>query len=158
MKHPTKIALIGAGGIGCHLAPILARMADLVIVDADSYEPKNVTRQFPALKHAGNKAQILSELVGEHTLNKVGFIDGYLKDITITNHPQWAGVDFIIAGVDNNASREIICEVAEMLELPAILAGNEHEHGEAHLIAHDTPILARLNRRNLQPPKAASAS
>jgi DNA-binding transcriptional LysR family regulator len=31
------------------------------------------------------------------------------------------------------------------------------EHGEAHLVAHDTPILARLNRRNLKQPTLASA-
>lgn len=135
MKKPTKIALIGAGGIGCNLAPILSRMHDIVIVDQDVYEPKNVLRQFPALKHTGNKAQVLADMVSPNTLMDVGFIPSYVKDYSILNHQEWRGVDFIISGVDNNESREIICEVADSMEIPAILAGNEHEHGEAHLFA-----------------------
>ena len=133
MQKPTKFAIIGAGGIGCVLAPLLAREGHVVIIDADKYEPKNVTRQFPALTSTENKAKILAGLVTPQTLNKVEWIDSYLRDILLTSRPEWSGVDMIVSGVDNNASRRIVVEVAEALGLPAILAGNEHEHGEAHL-------------------------
>jgi molybdopterin/thiamine biosynthesis adenylyltransferase len=134
MKSPTKIAIIGCGGIGCNLAPILSRMSDIVLVDGDIYEPANVTRQFPALKHKGNKAMVLQELIQEHTLNKVQSIPAYAQDCTIMNCDEWRGVDFIISGVDNNESRYIIKDIADSIGVPAILAGNEHEHGEAHFV------------------------
>jgi len=137
MKSPTKIALIGCGGIGCNLAPILSRMCDLVLVDGDFYEPSNVTRQFPALRYKGNKAMVLQGLIQENTLHKVQSIPAYAKDFTIMNHDEWRGVDFIISGVDNNESRYIIKDIADCMNVPAILAGNEHEHGEAHFVIPD---------------------
>lgn len=133
MKTPTKIMLVGAGGIGCNLAPILSRNHDLVIVDGDIYEPKNVTRQFPALLHAGNKAEVLAGMVDIHTLQNVWHIPEYLKNGMITNHENWSGTDFLVTGVDNNESRRICIALAEEMEIPCILAGNSHEHGEAHL-------------------------
>ncbi len=138
MKPPTKICLIGGGGIGCCLAPILSRMFPLVIVDEDTYEPANVQRQFPALLHAGNKAEILSGMIQSNTLHKIEFIPEFMKDAMITNHDAWKGVDFIVSGVDNNASRHIIAQLATDLEIPCILAGNSHEHGEAHLLIPGT--------------------
>ena len=42
-------------------------------------------------------------------------------------------MDMIVGCVDNNASRGAIVRVADCMNIPAILAGNEHEHGEAHL-------------------------
>lgn len=133
MNQPTKICLVGAGGIGCNLAPMLSRMAPLVIIDADSYEPANVSRQFPALQYKDNKALVLARMVQPHTLHPVLFIQEFVKDIMICNHGEWEGVDLIIAGVDNNPSRRILVELAADLEIPCILAGNSHAHGEAHL-------------------------
>jgi molybdopterin/thiamine biosynthesis adenylyltransferase len=133
MNPPTKIALIGAGGIGCALAPYLCREAPLVICDEDSYEPKNHGRQFPSLVSAENKATALARLIQSQTLHEVAGIPYYLKDVMMANRPEWRGVDFIVSGVDNNKSRRIIIQVAAELGIPAILAGNEHEHGEAHL-------------------------
>ncbi len=109
---------------------------DVVIIDGDNYEVGNVDRQFPALTSTGNKAQVLSEMLNPHTLQNVTYIDTFLQDALITNRPEWAGVEMIFGAVDNNKSRRIIIELADMLEIPAILAGNEHEHGEAHMFIH----------------------
>jgi molybdopterin/thiamine biosynthesis adenylyltransferase len=133
MNSPNKIAMVGAGGIGCNLAPMLSRMAPLVIIDADTYEPANVGRQFPALQYTDNKALVLTRMVQPHTLHPVLFIPEFVKDIMICNLKEWAGVDLIIAGVDNNPSRRILIELADDLGIPCILAGNSHAHGEAHL-------------------------
>lgn len=133
MNKPTKICLAGAGGIGVVLAPLLCRDANLLICDEDSYEPKNHGRQFPSLLSAENKAVTLARLIEPQTLHQVLHLPRYLKDVMIANAPEWQGVDFLIGAVDNNRSRRILVEVAQQLEIPAILAGNEHEHGEAHL-------------------------
>lgn len=135
MKKPTKAAIVGAGGIGCYLAPMLCRLMDVVIIDGDKYEKKNVERQFPALLSDGNKARVLAEMLAPTTLNKVTQIEGFLKGIEIISESAFEGVDIIFGAVDNNKSRRLIEEVCLGLEIPAIIAGNEHEHGEAHLIA-----------------------
>jgi molybdopterin/thiamine biosynthesis adenylyltransferase len=134
MNSPTKFAIVGAGGIGCAIAPLLSRLGSIVIIDADSYEPKNVERQFPALTSTENKASALASLLQPHTLQSVQFIPSYMKGIEIANSPEWEGVDCLIGAVDNNESRAIIAELSWGLEIPAILAGNAHEHGEAHLV------------------------
>ncbi len=138
MKPPTKIAIVGCGGIGCQIIPVLSRMFPLVLIDEDQYEVANSSRQFPALTQDGNKAEILARMTQEHTLHKIEFIPEFVKDAMITNHPEWKGVNFIVSGVDNNASRHIIAQLAEDLEIPCILAGNSHEHGEAHLLIPGT--------------------
>ena len=133
MKPPLKIAIIGCGGIACHLVPALSRQSELVLVDGDSYEEANIPRQFAAMHSTGNKAEALMELCQPHTTLQIQAIPEFLRDARVTVDPAWKGVDLIIGAVDNNRSRELIIELARDLEIPAILAGNEHEHGEAHL-------------------------
>lgn len=132
MNRPHKIAVIGAGGISCALLPILSRLTDLVIVDGDNYEPENVHRQFPALTSEGNKAEVLSDMLRDHTVFDLKAIPEYLEGLQILNHPDFENVGLIIGAVDNNESRGIIMEIALTLGIPAFLGGNEHEHGEAH--------------------------
>lgn len=129
----TKYAFIGAGGIGCFAVPMLSKMMPGVICDADTYEPGNATRQFPALTSTGNKAEVLCNHLAPHTIHDLLFIPRFMKDIMITSEEEWQGVDLIVGGVDNNLSRRIIIDVAGDLGIPAILGGNSHEHGEAHL-------------------------
>lgn len=128
-----RCAIIGAGGIACYLAPMLSKLCDVVLVDGDEYEPKNSTRQFPALKSTGNKAKVLSGMLDEHTIYSVTGIPKFLKGAEIVNEDGWGEVDLIIGAVDNNKSRFLIAETAQMLEIPAILAGNGEWFGEAHL-------------------------
>jgi molybdopterin/thiamine biosynthesis adenylyltransferase len=129
-----KAAIIGAGGIGCVLVPIISRMMDVVIVDGDSYEPENVSRQFPALHSTENKAEALARMSSPNTLMKIQAIPDYFRDDRIILRDEWQGVDLVISAVDNNASRRIIAEFCEDRELPLIMAGNEHTVGEAHLL------------------------
>lgn len=133
MNRPAKIAIIGAGGIACHLLPSLSRLTAIHIVDGDKYEPKNADRQFPALKSEGNKAEVLAKHIKPVTSQKVTSQATFMRDVTTTMDKGWKGVEMIIGCVDNNASRRIIAEVAEMLNIPAIMGGNHHAHGEAHL-------------------------
>lgn len=138
MNTPLKAAVVGAGGISCHLVPMLSRLMKLVIIDADNYEPANSTRQFPALKSTGNKAQVLAEMFRPHTLFEIQAIPKYLKGIRIVNEEEFDGCDFIFGAVDNNQSRHIMMQLSEDLGIPAILAGNSHEHGEAHMLIPGT--------------------
>lgn len=129
----SRVAMIGAGGIGCHLGPMLAILFDLTLVDGDTYEPKNNSRQFPALKSTENKAQVLASILQAQTVQDVQFVPEYLKGVEIINKDAFKGVDLIIGAVDNNKSRRIIAELCDLLDIPAILGGNDELHGEAHL-------------------------
>lgn len=134
MKKPNKYCLVGAGGIGCAVAQFLASDADLLICDADNYEPANHGRQFPSLRSTENKAKVLSEIIAGQTFHTVSYRPEYAKSLTMINWPEWEGVDFIIGAVDNNPSRRALASIGDQLGIPVILAGNEHEHGEAHLM------------------------
>ena len=136
MKHPKKLALVGAGGISCHLLPILSHESDIVLIDGDKYEPHNSDRQFPALSHEShgvNKAEYLSGVQPRHTLKEITWLPYYMQGPSIVNNPEFLGVEMIVGAVDNNQSRKIIRDVADMLDIPAILAGNETNMGDAHL-------------------------
>ena len=127
-----KAAIIGCGGIATNLAPALSRMMDIVLVDGDRYEPKNVERQFPAMHTTANKAIALQSMIVSNTLKSVLSIPEYLKNGFIANKEAWKGVDLVIGCVDNNASRKLIRDLCEEQDIVGILAGNEHEDGEAH--------------------------
>ena len=133
MKFPSKIALVGAGGISCALLPMLCRLTNVVVIDEDNYEPKNSSRQFPALKSKGNKAKVLTEMLAPTTIQKLEFIPKYVRDISITGERAWNGVEMIVGAVDNNASRKILFNLGDALGLPVICAGNEHKHGDAFM-------------------------
>lgn len=128
----NKVAVVGCGGIAVNLVPALSRLYDVVLVDGDKYEPKNVERQFPALHSTDNKAKVLAEMIRHNTLKKVEHIEGFVKDALICNKPEWKGVDLIIGCVDNNSSRKILIGIGDELQIPVIVAGNETEEGEAH--------------------------
>jgi molybdopterin/thiamine biosynthesis adenylyltransferase len=132
MKQYKKAAIIGCGGIAVNLAPALSRLMDVVLVDGDKYEPKNVTRQFPALHSKDNKAKVLKSMIEKHTIHNVTHIESFVENAMICNHENWKNIDLIVGCVDNNKSRRILLEIAEIYDIDCILAGNEHEDGEAH--------------------------
>lgn len=133
MKEIKRTAVVGGGGIACCLLPILIGMNEVVIIDGDSFEAKNGPRQFPALKSTENKALALYKALEDRARFPMSYIPKFVKGLMIINEPEWENIDLIIGAVDNNASRRILAEIAADLEIPCILAGNEHQHGEAHL-------------------------
>jgi molybdopterin/thiamine biosynthesis adenylyltransferase len=132
------VAIIGAGGIGCQILPIISLDYDIVLVDGDDYEPHNASRQFPALRETGNKAQVLAAIQSTQTSHKITPMADYLKGMTSFNNPAWGDhIDLIIGCVDNNASRYIISDLCMDMDIPGIICGNEEEMGEAHAILPD---------------------
>ncbi len=123
-----RILLVGGGGIGCQLMGVLALTHDVTVVDGDSYEPKNCTRQFPALESTENKAIALVSRFRNAAASLVAIDDFFRKEDF--DHCDW---DVVISAVDNNRARMEIHEWAEQWGIPAILAGNEEHFGEAYL-------------------------
>lgn len=132
MNKFKKAACFGAGGGACALLPILTRLMDVVIIDGDNYEPENYKRQFPALDSTENKAKTLAGLLQKNTMHKVDFLPVYVEGLSILNNPEMSDVDLLIGTVDNHESRHIIMDLASVMGVPALLAGNEENHGECH--------------------------
>lgn len=66
MSDPKRYIIVGVGGVGIPLAKMVVRQltfeapgSGLILVDGDSYEEKNKTRQ--EFQILGNKAQVLAE-------------------------------------------------------------------------------------------------
>lgn len=133
MELPSEIIVVGAGGIACQLVPCLSRVSDIYLYDGDDYEPKNSSRQFPALLSTENKAKVLAAITQAYTQTTIHPIPRYFKGVDEYGDSSIKDAGMIIGVVDNNDSRHRIYEFADVAGIPAIVAGNEEEMGEAHL-------------------------
>lgn len=149
-----KIALIGCGGIGSSLLPLLARSLyskkissttalfdQLVLIDGDHYERKNISRQqFPLSFIGVNKAEAQREKL-KATLDIGGFITAIPSYVTEENvYALLDGVDIVLSGVDNTRARWVIGQWArkqdaELKHFAVISGGNDKVDGNVHIHA-----------------------
>lgn len=134
----VTIALIGCGGTGSHIAQSLARLAShcrdtngpdvqLVFVDGDTVEHKNVGRQlFSALDAGRNKAQALaarfSAVFGLHI---VAF-PHMLQAGTVVANPHAYGI--LVGAVDTAAGRRAIAAQLGQYNWKLWIDCGNHEH------------------------------
>jgi molybdopterin/thiamine biosynthesis adenylyltransferase len=141
-----RFIVVGAGGIGGWLIPGLVRILEwkfpgsaLVIVDGDSYEPKNKERQ--DFKDIGPKASIQAMKLTEDFTNTViipvtkwvvaddfeGNSDENSSKIKVSQ--LIAENDAVFAVVDNFSTRKIIFDAASKLEnVDVFTGGNDEEY------------------------------
>ncbi len=125
-----KIALIGAGGLSTHIVAALAGAYNLVIIDGDKYEEKNIQRQNFAEGNIGkNKADVLKTRLSTWSKHKVESIPLYLTQASSGLHD----VDIIVAAVDNNDARLTAQYWADKLYVPLIMGVNEEYDPQAYL-------------------------
>lgn len=142
-----RIALIGVGGVGCAILPLLTRFAVthkayLSLIDGDQYEEKNLSRQvFPPSFVGMNKAQAQkTKLDTVMPQLEVGATPHFVTMDNALNMVR--GYSHVIVGVDNHRARYVvsrafqkelentICdEVGQWL----ITAGNTEWDGNAHI-------------------------
>lgn len=113
--QPVSIALVGCGGTGSHLAQALAKLAvqyratcgqeiELLFVDGDIVEPKNIGRQlFSSADIGRNKAEVLAARFNAVFGLKIAAMPNMLLEPL---RPMYAGHRRILVGaVDNAAAR-----------------------------------------------------
>lgn len=122
-----SVFIIGCGGVGSWLAPSLALLVgkdNVVLVDGDKLETKNLNRQLFSSRMVGaNKADALGKLYGCRAVPEwytLGSID----------HNQ---NDWIICVVDNNPARVAALQACDLFGCRAILAANETHSAEAYI-------------------------
>ncbi|MBI2902733.1 MAG: ThiF family adenylyltransferase [Candidatus Methylomirabilis oxyfera] len=142
MPGKVDITLIGIGGIGCALAPFLARYLQaerqltreevrITLVDGDAFESKNAVRQ--SFETLGNKAKVkASELARSFPDLSFRAVPEF---VTAANLPHLIKTgNLVFLAVDNHATRRAVsrrCE--ELSEVVLISGGNDFTYGNVQI-------------------------
>jgi len=160
-------AILGAGGIGYHLAEPLARLLahppemvgdriqnpTLFIIDGDEVEDHNLARQHGAAAIGQNKAEIMARTLRDTFPGlDVRVISMYLSDRLLNHHREWLVEGVTLFGcVDNNKTRCFLEEQLDKLdEFTWVDGGNDLDSGQAMLWRriNSEDVCASLTERN----------
>jgi len=155
--------VIGAGGIGYHLVEPLVRFLNyqqtewcVTVVDGDTVETGNLSRQHVSSAVGRNKAEVLAETVNQRIdpKNPVQFIARFLSPGTVVDSRFSSliksGVTFFVC-VDNNATRVFVEQLCCSLNSAAMISGGNDEYrGQAQLFVRSkgknmTPLPSEVN-------------
>lgn len=123
--------VIGVGGVGSWLTPTLCLLAspkNVVLIDGDKLEDKNLNRQLFTRQDIGkNKAEALSKRY------RCGF-DARWYSLGLMDH---LDSDWLFVLVDNNPARLAALRACDMFGCQAIIAANETHSAEAYYYRRD---------------------
>lgn len=135
-EKPYAIFILGAGGTGSWLCAFLEKMSlynDVIVMDGDIVEPKNILRQnFKPIDVSRAKAEVVAKG------HRMSYVNGYITDTGIFHAlmeefpPET--IPMLVGCLDNNASRKIAHDF--MQEVPTgvwIDGGNAERHGQAYV-------------------------
>ncbi len=140
IKEGTAVKVIGLGGVGSIVArygsiflAALKTPCRMVLIDGDSFEPKNASRMF--FGDYGNKAEVVhNELLprfGESMMELTN-LPAYVDSNNVANLIRDGNI--VILCLDNHASRKLINEHAKTLRNIVLISGGndgvtENERG-----------------------------
>jgi len=132
----ARVLIVGAGGIGAAVIPVLAGagVGALTIVDPDVAEPSNLHRQpIYRLRDVGEpKAALAAQFV--RRLNPNVEVAGIERGIDRDNAPALlAGHDLVIDGTDNFETRLVVSDACVVAGLPLISAAAAQWQGQVGL-------------------------
>jgi molybdopterin/thiamine biosynthesis adenylyltransferase len=124
MNNEMKIGVIGCGGTGSYLIPILTKLAsdcEIHVWDGDKLESRNLDRQLFTPSMIGKyKAQALAQIHKFVPHNKY-----------VTSYRELSGMDFLFACPDNMRARMHVLKACDEYNIPAVICGNEYESASA---------------------------
>jgi len=151
-----RIVLIGCGGIGGAVAPVLCRFlyaerrrTHILFVDGDTYERKNEARMALAWTRANKAIALAGELA--EAFGRVLTIESVPEFVTPDRLPDIVqNGDVVFLAVDNHRTRKQVADhVAELDDVTLISGGNDGvEHGEDGCFG-SVQIVRRADGRNL---------
>ncbi len=156
-----NIVIVGAGGIGSFLGPVLTKLqcfdmdgGSVTIIDPDVVEDGNLSRVYGTADIDRNKAELLSEICEDSVpsgTTEVSHIPEVLSPDTLERyHRSWYRDGVVIFGcVDNNRSRVYMEELISGLNSGILIsAGNAEFDGQSHLYV-------RKDGEDVTPPPSA---
>jgi len=124
----ARVAVVGVGGTGSHVATQLAhlRIGSLLLIDHDHVEPSNLSRILGATPSDVGRAKV--DVVGEavraiHPTLKVDLVAHSVLDIDAA--AQLAAADLIVCCTDGHGSRALLTELCAQFLVPVIDLGVE---------------------------------
>ncbi len=135
----SSVLIIGAGGLGCPLAQLLAAtgIGKMTIVDGDSVDISNLQRQI--LFHDGDIGRKKCEVIAEklHILNPnctiaayPHFLDSSNAEPLINNH------DVVVDCTDSVPTKQLLGELAEVLNKTLIYGAIHKFEGQVTTFNH----------------------
>ena len=155
-KPPLKIKVIGTGGIGLCLLPVLCRYlnfsgekhpsVEISLIDGDTFEERNRERQ--AFDQVGPKATVTA-IEYRDKFPRLTFWDNpvYVADNNVIQLIREN--DIVLLCVDNHKTRKLISERAEELKNVTVISGG-NDWTDGNVLAH-----IRRDDKNLTPPLAS---
>ena len=155
-KKPLKVKVIGTGGIGLCVLPVLARYlnynsekhpgTEISLIDGDQFEEKNRERQ--SFVEAGFKA----------TVTAATYRDEY-PSLTFWDNPTYVDDDnviqlirendIVVLCVDNHKTRKLVSDRAEELKNVTVISGG-NDWVDGNVLLH-----IRRDGKNITPPLAS---
>ena len=133
----ARVAVVGAGGLGVPVLQYLAGagIGRLVIIDGDRLEPSNLHRQtWYALADCGQpKAELAAARV--RALNPEVAVDAHACRLEPeTGAALLSNVDLVIDCSDNFATKFLLNDLAQSLQIPAIFASVHQYEGQLQVV------------------------
>lgn len=152
----SKVAVIGAGGLGGHVIHLLARIGigRLVIVDCDTFDETNLNRQlFCTSESIGKpKAQVAAQWVG--AINPGVEVTPHETRIDDSNLPGiLAGADVVVDALDNIGDRLTLERGAKSLSIPLVHGALAGFDGQAMTVFPDDPGLSMIYGKGVKTGK-----
>ncbi|MDY6790446.1 MAG: HesA/MoeB/ThiF family protein [Thermodesulfobacteriota bacterium] len=143
----SKVAVIGAGGLGGQLILSLSRLGigHLVISDGDVFDETNLNRQ--ALSSTESielsKSETAARIIGY--INPGVIVSPLMVNIDTSNVDQILdGVDVVVDALDNISDRFVVEESAKRLKIPMVHGAVAGFEGQVMTIFPDDPGLKSL--------------
>ena len=137
-----SIKVIGLGGIGGWLVePLCVHLAnsketyDLTLIDGDSFELKNISRQ--RFASFDNKAAVVADkLKKQYSANNIQFNSKgvYINEDNVSRHIREG--DTVMLCVDNHATRKVVSDRCEELKNVTLISGG-NELTDGNVIYYD---------------------
>ena len=146
----SRVAVVGAGGLGGHVILLLARVGigELVVLDRDVFDETNLNRQALCVDRAIGKSKTDEAFLAVGSINPGVEVIPYKVQLDISNASEiLAGSDVVVDALDNIPDRFVLEKSAKKLAIPLVhgaLAGLE---GRIMTIFPDDPGLEQLYGR-----------
>ncbi len=157
-----KAAVIGCGGLGCHVATHLAcaGIGTLLLCDGDTVTESNLNRQFlyTAADIGKHKVYLARERL--QTLAPQTVIKAFCMRIVSPDDLAFTeGADILFAAVDNNAARAVAQAFCKAKGIPLVNGGVNGFFGSAYLfVPGKTPDLSAAGMLDAENPKTRSVT
>ncbi|MET3564557.1 adenylyltransferase/sulfurtransferase [Leifsonia sp. 563] len=132
----ARVLVVGAGGLGSAVLPLLASagVGTIGIVDDDRVEPSNLPRQAIHTPAAVGRVKVESAADAVRALDDEVELRLYAERLTSQNAPDiLAGFDLVLDGSDNFPTRYLVDDAATVAGIPVVWGAVHQTGGQAGL-------------------------